>query len=1728
MIAMSPKCTSYWFPVANHAELNPPGEKMINMYQNHNGHPKRRKKRPIHGTKTVEVTRGKSGYGFTISGQHPCVLSCIVHGSPAELAGLKPGDYLMGVNTEDVSKAPHDDVVRMVGLSTGRLTLQVAENYNSSDSSDDDYHHRTKSRYPNRVRPRHVSGARQVEKNSVERYVPEGRSRNQSQLLKHSSSQSKVRSHTPVGAENMESQTSQKSSQLSNSAASLAQRRTLSVPHSVALSPDAQHKPKQALIKSTSQGGKFRQDPSAKNSQSSVRNSNYWEGFSPSNVSQIVMSSLYHQNSADNAFIATNDEDCDCSYRDDEDVSELGVNGTSIRVIVGYIGSIEMPSSANLPNVRLQSIRNAVRRLRVEQKIHTLVLMEVSHHGVKLTNAMSSTIAHYPVDRLAFSGVCPDDKRFFGIVTLHNSGSGDGSSENGSQDEYSTSSSCHVFMVDPELQPHAVHAQKAKTFGVSCTPFNNRCLEFPRSTTHIILSITNLYKDHVGRQVDNDITRSQVFANPAQPALRSNSTTSNSDSGLGFGRDEGNERVCVVDMPAAHRHLNNVSNCHVTEGPVTQSSYDSVHHLSPGIQLMPTPRNNKFNASVAQISLNMSTSSEEFPCLPSDKLNVRAMPDPIHFGETPNPEKANPKLLREGTHKLLQARQRHASDLNVANSDQESQTSSKSDSWKSSSFPNLQRPSSAPFGKLLEMDFTQPGLEKDVTVEVNKKLQSPVNLPPAFKQIRSPSAPTITLNHSLNSSSSTNEDDDDDDDFDEPKFFEIGDGKNDMDTIIARFQRDKALGISCGGHVDPRRFSEGYALSKQREKEKVNVEDGEIWVKPSSSEQQQNKPSRRSLSQSHESLVALETDPVPQQKLYAANSVNSILSHVTRVEEKEDDLGRIAGWAVSFDKLLQDKSGIVVFTDFLKKEFSEENIIFWRSCEQYKKITDIEKRKLKAREICNCHVVSGASDPVNIDSVAKQQVERHLENPIADMFDAAQQQIFHLMRQDSYSRFLKSDLYRTYLMKEMEGKFLNLPEDDCEGEDKLDKVTERKKSIKGKENEDKNFKEKRRRSLLPWRQKNKQNFGKIGGEIDTKVPEKGSREKDKLIKDKENKTTKEKENNQKKGLGIDLSTMRKEVQASSKENDRVKDEKGIKFCRVVLPDGATTVVCARPGQSIKNVLGKLCHKRGLSIAAADVFLVGSDKPIDVTEDVAMLGSREVTIEMRVLFRLDLPNRKSIGVKAKPNRTIKDVLKPILNKYSYKLENIGVHLSGHTSLLDLESMVSTIENQRAIIIQHDENIDLGQVDQHPKAPTHSTALSVKCKSGHNSDHNRLAASLEELTNHIFEDVMNGKSDKYDVGILDTGRMGKGAKNEDQRSSGLFGLLRKESVAAKDHGKKPKQKVTFNLQKNGIKTRSKDPEDERLFHLLNRAQNHRLDDQRGLCKQSLEMPEFLRTSVADLPTGRESAPPVMSRGRSRSQSPSAHRRHIVTKVHNFPTDNFVGASDRLSTKSCRLAYGADARSLHSFKTFGSPENITCSNNSFSQEGIVPQLSDATEYFQSFPVPTSPDFDDPCLAEKSLHDIGFDYSFNTYQLNSTNASTNFFECAPSMNDTIENESEPIIDSLMNSTTSDSSPDLNSTLTADDSLLSIQSERVLPHSSVRPFKISAHAQTFNDSKMVERGQKIMPKISNHRSAFHLPFSRVGHSGISLPKISSVQSKGERPMRADRGALGTHTVTFV
>lgn len=73
----------------------------------------------------VELIRGRAGYGFTISGQRPCLLSGILEGSPADLVGLRQGDRIMAINGSDVSAASHETVVQLIGSCKGPLHIVV-------------------------------------------------------------------------------------------------------------------------------------------------------------------------------------------------------------------------------------------------------------------------------------------------------------------------------------------------------------------------------------------------------------------------------------------------------------------------------------------------------------------------------------------------------------------------------------------------------------------------------------------------------------------------------------------------------------------------------------------------------------------------------------------------------------------------------------------------------------------------------------------------------------------------------------------------------------------------------------------------------------------------------------------------------------------------------------------------------------------------------------------------------------------------------------------------------------------------------------------------------------------------------------------------------------------------------------------------------------------------------------------------------------------------------------------------------------------------------------------------------------------------------------------------------------------------------------------------------------------------------------------------------------------
>ena len=180
---------------------------------------------------------------------------------------------------------------------------------------------------------------------------------------------------------------------------------------------------------------------------------------------------------------------------------QVDVAGAVFRAVVGYLGTIEMPKNEKKKeeaqdalallgghgggasaSSSLLNIRNCIRRLRVEKKVHTTVLMCIFEDRVTLINHHGLKLAEYPAEEIAFCGMCTDDKRFFGLVTSRIVGREEEEEEEdadaddamrggGDEDEddedvgeaAGESSSCHVFMTETVSDP-AERRRRAMAF----------------------------------------------------------------------------------------------------------------------------------------------------------------------------------------------------------------------------------------------------------------------------------------------------------------------------------------------------------------------------------------------------------------------------------------------------------------------------------------------------------------------------------------------------------------------------------------------------------------------------------------------------------------------------------------------------------------------------------------------------------------------------------------------------------------------------------------------------------------------------------------------------------------------------------------------------------------------------------------------------------------------------------------------------------------------------------------------------------------------------------------------------------------------------------------------------------------------------------------------------------------------------------------------------------------
>uniref|UniRef100_A0A4W6EPU6 Regulator of G protein signaling 17 n=1 Tax=Lates calcarifer TaxID=8187 RepID=A0A4W6EPU6_LATCA len=130
---------------------------------------------------------------------------------------------------------------------------------------------------------------------------------------------------------------------------------------------------------------------------------------------------------------------------------------------------------------------------------------------------------------------------------------------------------------------------------------------------------------------------------------------------------------------------------------------------------------------------------------------------------------------------------------------------------------------------------------------------------------------------------------------------------------------------------------------------------------------------------------------------------------------RHPSLEEALSWARSFEMMLRSLEGREIFREFLRSEYSEDNLLFWLACEELKKETNPSVVDEKARIIYEDYVSILSPKEVSLDSRVREGINQSLAEPSNLMYEEAQLQIYTLMHRDSYPRFLNSSVYRDLL-----------------------------------------------------------------------------------------------------------------------------------------------------------------------------------------------------------------------------------------------------------------------------------------------------------------------------------------------------------------------------------------------------------------------------------------------------------------------------------------------------------------------------------------------------------------------------------------------------------------------------------------------------------------------------------------------------------------------------------------
>lgn len=411
------------------------------------------KKRSILGVRRVfNIIRGQTGFGITLFGEKPCVVSMVAFEGNAYRAGVRSEDEIISLNGRDVTESDHDEIACIVGTSFDVLLIEVYRRKPKLFSSNKDDFEFVQPQYSldrcfetiginDTERGPNSSIGDVFEENHYQKLnnkYSSLRSRKFRSIVDHLQESAKLSNHQMLASKNHDQQNFYENYIKYKCGQNKLRRVT-----------------KHTIISRDS-----------RLSFSSTKRSRRHEH-------------ILRQN-----FIASLHAVCDSQESD----------SYSLKRILGFVGSLEINEDPSNPSQRLNIVAQAVHFLESFPNKFCPVVFIVNVDEVTIMTAGGDMLLFYPTGAVRFWSLCPTNRNIFILVTQEIQKFVDGHFPIERMETF-----CHVFIVEPLLSLHDAHARIIREFYISCRTdlISGCCMEFPKSAIEVVEHISDIYKNNI-------------------------------------------------------------------------------------------------------------------------------------------------------------------------------------------------------------------------------------------------------------------------------------------------------------------------------------------------------------------------------------------------------------------------------------------------------------------------------------------------------------------------------------------------------------------------------------------------------------------------------------------------------------------------------------------------------------------------------------------------------------------------------------------------------------------------------------------------------------------------------------------------------------------------------------------------------------------------------------------------------------------------------------------------------------------------------------------------------------------------------------------------------------------------------------------------------------------------------------------------------------------------------